>query len=297
MHRTATTHRASDHSETSTLASGIPLSKPTGTSITAARKSTPARSACPTNGTHESEARRKIREAPIRHADDAESPRRTAGATPGATGSESRQARTGRESNAVGTPTYHDAYDVPPADVYDEAPPIQSARATHSGSPALSLASGADALSADARRQAEVERDLLCVMAVDPDSVRPFADRVASFAWTDPRYEAIAWSILATPVGTQPHEVVRAAEGVVPEAAGILSGGTYAGSDGASADKVPFLLDQVELFSTRRRVRRIKSRLRGSVSANDSQGLFQEATELQRRIGELEGHLAGYEGA
>ena len=68
----------------------------------------------------------------------------------------------------------------------------------------------------------------------------------------------------------------------------ILSGGRLASQDSVDlSKKVRFLLDQVELFSCKRTVRQIKAKLQGSLSPQEAEGLFFEATELQRRINEL----------
>ena len=151
------------------------------------------------------------------------------------------------------------------------------------------------ALSSDERFAVTAERELLALMATVPDAVRPFGDRMAGFTWSDARNETIAWAMLATPEGTSPAQVVRAAEALVPEAPAILAGGRIAVlADMDTDQKVNFLLDVVELASCRREVRQIRGRLRsqGSQAPGESaQELFRRATELQRRIGELEKRL------
>ena len=46
-------------------------------------------------------------------------------------------------------------------------------------------------------------------------------------------------------------------------------------------------MDAVELCSCRRRIRQIRGRLRSSAPDEDSERLFAEATELQRRASQL----------
>ncbi|MBP3893212.1 MAG: DNA primase [Atopobiaceae bacterium] len=151
------------------------------------------------------------------------------------------------------------------------------------------------ALSSDERFQVTAERELLALMATAPDAVRPYGERMATFTWADSRNEVIAWAMLATPEGTSPAGVVSAAESVVPEASRILAGGRIAMLDSMTLEqKVAFLLDLVELASCRREVMQIRGKLRALGSApvgEDTQALFRRATDLQKRIGELEKQL------
>lgn len=160
-------------------------------------------------------------------------------------------------------------------------------------------ASSLDALSGEERMQVAAERELLSLMAADPDALRPYADRIADLSWTDSRHEAMAWAMLATPAGTAPSEVVRAASEVVPEAPRILSSGQIAATQGTTPEeKAAFVLDTVELYSTRRRIRAIRSRLRSvdtNASSQEAQDLFAQATELQRHANELSRRLSGVE--
>ena len=141
-----------------------------------------------------------------------------------------------------------------------------------------------------------MERQLLSVLATDVDAVRPYGERIAGFSWADSRHEAMAWAMLATPVGSTPAQVVAAATEVVPEAPRILSGGRMAQVERmTTAEKVDFLIDTVDLHSTRRQVSQIKARLsamsQGAPDEN-AQELFRQATELQRRCNELSAKLS-----
>ncbi|MBR1830112.1 MAG: DNA primase [Atopobiaceae bacterium] len=150
---------------------------------------------------------------------------------------------------------------------------------------------GYEVLSQDDRALLVVERELLAVLASNPDAVRPYGDRIAGFTWADSRHEVMAWAMLATPAGSSPAQVVAAATEVVPDAPRILSGGRMAQVEHMStADKVAFLVDTVELHSTRRKVRQIKAQLAamsGGVPGTDAQELFRQATDLQKRCNEL----------
>ena len=146
-------------------------------------------------------------------------------------------------------------------------------------------------LSSDDRVQAAAERELLALLAAEPQSVRPFAERIAAFSWVDPRHETMAWAMLATPEGTEPKGLVAAATSVIPDAPSILSAGRIASFDRESASRdASIVVDTVDLYSSRRRIREIKARLRaGSASAPgfEAERLFKEATDLQKRVNSL----------
>lgn len=156
------------------------------------------------------------------------------------------------------------------------------------------------ALSADERMQVTSERELLALLAASPSSVRPFSDRIATFSWADARHESMAWAMLATPEGANPVDVVAAAVAVEPDATRILSSGRVASEEELDFEtKARLLVDTVELYSSRRRIREIKSRLRaGSASVPDSEteSLFKEATALQKRVNELIKCLSAVQG-
>ena len=172
--------------------------------------------------------------------------------------------------------------DYVPADAYDGAKPVAPAGGTPFSVSRM--------LSGDERMQVAVERELLSMLAAMPDEVRPYADRLADVMWADARHEGMAWAMLATPEGTPPADVVAAATAVEPEAPQILSSGRVVSSPGMdSREKVAFLVDSVELYSCKRRVREIKARLRqaGDAGGQDAEALFEQATALQKRINAL----------
>ncbi len=154
----------------------------------------------------------------------------------------------------------------------------------------------AAALSTDERMQSVAERELLSMIATHPDVMRQHGDRIATFTWSDSRFEAMAWAMLATPAGTPPAEVVGAATDVVADAPRILAGGRLEVTSRMPVEqRADFLLDVVELWSKRREVREIKARLRmssSSVPDDQARGLFRTATELQKRINELSNRVS-----
>ena len=250
-----------------------------------------------TLGLEVEDAKRAIREAPIQDADD-ERPRRGGGPQGAARGSGARRqaAAPACKPRAQAGSSWDDGV---PMDAYDAVPVTEDGGwevPPEYGAP-LEAASAApmpprlESLSADERLQVFSERELLCALAARPDEVRPYADRIASFSWTDSRHEAMAWAMLSAPEGSSPAEVVAAAAGVVPEAPSILSGGrALEGREMPDERKLSVVMDTVELGSCRRRIRQIRVRLRSlSKGAPDgeSEGLFEEATSLQLRVNEL----------
>ena len=250
-----------------------------------------------TLGLEVEDAKRAIREAPVQDADD-ERLRRGGGPQGAARGSGARRqaAAPARKPRAQAGSSWDDGV---PMDAYDAVPVTEDDGwdvPPEYGAP-LEAASAApvsprlESLSADERLQVFSERELLCALAARPDEVRPYADRIASFSWTDSRHEAMAWAMLSAPEGSSPAEVVAAAAGVVPEAPSILSGGrALEGREMPDERKLSVVMDTVELGSCRRRIRQIRVRLRSlSKGAPDgeSEGLFEEATSLQLRVNEL----------
>lgn len=221
------------------------------------------------------ETKRAIREAKVVEPDDERPARRER---------PERQPQAPRPSGrpAPAEPAEDEGYvpdDYVPVEAYGAAP----------AAPAAGPAPSMRALSADERMQVAAERELLCALAQRPDAMRAYEDRVATLSWSDERHEAMAWAMLSTPRGTSPADAVAAATAVVAEAPSILSGGRVLSSGELSdAEKLDLIVDNAELCSCRRRVRQIRVALSASGTPDDqSERLFQEATELQRRVGEL----------
>lgn len=181
-------------------------------------------------------------------------------------------------------PSYDDAdyyeeeqADYVPDDAYGAAAPVPTA------------------LSSDERRQIDAERELLALTAAHPKEARAYSQRIAGFSWADSRHEAMAWAMLATPEDAEPQDVVAAATSVYPEAAQLLGGGRLASAEGMTAgQKMAFLVDTVELYSTKRKIRAIRTELRSTPDAlsDRTKELFVEATQLQRHVQELSGRLS-----
>ena len=239
------------------------------------------------------DTRRAIREAPVSDVED-DAPRgarqgsRTAQAAsaPGASGGIGMRAGAGASASFSPVPSSQDdavdAYDYVPAEAYDAA-----AGVPEQGE--VPLAS----LSADERMQVTAERELLSAMAQRPDALRGYADRIAGLFWADERHEAMAWAMLSTPEGAAPADVVAAASSVVPDAPRILSGGRVMDdAELSDSEKLDFIVDTAELCSCRRRVRQIRAMLRSTPAGGESEGLFAEATELQKRANELSMRLS-----
>ncbi|SES94652.1 DNA primase [Olsenella sp. KH3B4] len=231
------------------------------------------------------ETKRVIREKPVKAAESEERERRREAAP---------RPRTAGPWQAPSAPDPEDAYvpeDYVPADAYEDGGvPVAAATAGGGSTWGGGSFSVSRMLSGDERMQVAVERELLSMLAAMPDEVRPYADRLADVMWADGRHEGMAWAMLATPEGTAPADVVAAATAVEPDAPQILSSGRVVSSPGMDArEKVAFLVDSVELYSCKRRVREIKARLRqaGDAGGEDAEALFEQATALQKRINEL----------
>ena len=229
------------------------------------------------------ETKRVIREKPVKAAEP-EPQRRREGATAAAVAPAAPSAGVPFASDEDGYVPVPDDY--VPADAYEGAGVTPAAAAPAPGAPP----SFSRMLSGDERMQVAVERELLSMLAAMPDEVRPYADRLADVMWADGRHEGMAWAMLATPEGSAPADAVAAAALVEPDATQILSSGRVVSSPGMDVrEKVEFLVDSVELYSCKRRVREIKARLRqaGDAGDRDAEALFERATSLQKRINVL----------
>ena len=139
-------------------------------------------------------------------------------------------------------------------------------------------------------RMAAVERRFLSMLANRIDLAREFTDRIASIQWCDPRHEAIAWALLASPEGTTAKEALGIAESVCDDAASILADGMDEVATAADGRSLDILLDDLEMRSLKRRINQGRAELRVAnlTESEDALRLFGELTELQRRLHELE---------
>ena len=144
------------------------------------------------------------------------------------------------------------------------------------------------------RQQLSGERELLTLLTSYPEEFRPYADRIVDIDWVDPRNEAIAWAVLATPEGSSPAEAMSAARAVCPEADSLVGAGTLSITSGhPTGTNIAFLLDALELCTRRRRLRSTQGRLRSdrSLSPDERRELTRQATDDVARIRELERSL------
>lgn len=146
------------------------------------------------------------------------------------------------------------------------------------------------------RRQLACEHELLTLLTTYPDSFRPYAERITEVEWVDARSEAIAWSVLATPEGTAPADAMAAARAVCPEAAQLVGSGLLsATSRHPTETNIEFLLDTLELYTTRRRMKSAQARLRSdrSMESDERRELAVQATRDAARIRDLERAVEG----
>ena len=120
------------------------------------------------------------------------------------------------------------------------------------------------------RKSLAGERELLTMLTSYPDLFRTYADRICSIEWVDPRHESIAWAVLATPPGTDPAACMDAARAVCPEAASLVSAGRIsATSKHPTETNIVFMLDTLELYTIKRRMRAAQAKLRQDRSLDD----------------------------
>lgn len=185
---------------------------------------------------------------------------------------------------------YYVPDDYVPYEAMDEGASQGAPRTSPAGNP-QPYGNEALPLTSDERLQLRAERELLLLMATYPDAMRAHADRIATFLWADERHETMAWAMLATPDGTPPADVVQAATNMVPDAPRILASGSVASATGVDDEaKIGFVLDTVELYSTRRRIAELRAGMRMGNAA--SQDTFVEATNLQRHANQLANRVA-----
>ena len=207
-------------------------------------------------------------------------------------------------------PPEEEPYDYVPLDAYDGLPtgerpldespvpgagPVQAAGSGATASP-WQQTTVAPALTDLERRSLACERELLTLMTSFPDAFRPFSDRITEVDWVDPRSESIAWAVLATPEGTDAAGVMDAARAVCPEAATLVSAGTIASTSAHPTEtNIAFLLDTLELYTVRRRMRSTQARLRSdrSIPAEERRSMTIQATKDAARLRELEKAVEG----
>ena len=195
-----------------------------------------------------------------------------------------------------------DAYGAAPVEVDDDLPPI--------GVPAgmdvaISVADASAGPAAPAmpivltdleRKSLAGERELLTMLTSYPDLFRTYADRICSIEWVDPRHESIAWAVLATPPGTDPAACMDAARAVCPEAASLVSAGRIsATSKHPTETNIVFMLDTLELYTIKRRMRSAQAKLRRDHSLDDEarRVLTMQAVQDTQRQRELEKSIGG----
>ena len=146
------------------------------------------------------------------------------------------------------------------------------------------------------RRSVACERELLTLLTAFPDDFRLSADRITEIEWVDPRHEAIAWAVLATPEGASSAEAMDAARAVCPDAAELVSAGTLSStSRHPTQTNIAFLLDTLELYTVRRRMKAVQGRLRSdrTLSAQDRRSLTIQASQDAARARELAAAVEG----
>ena len=210
----------------------------------------------------------------------------------------------------VSAPVEEDPYDYVPLDAYgpapvevdEDLPPIdvpagmESAAPVADGSSAAAAPSMPIVLTDLERKSLAGERELLTMLTSYPDLFRTYADRICSIEWVDPRHESIAWAVLATPPGTDPAACMDAARAVCPEAASLVSAGRIsATSKHPTETNIVFMLDTLELYTIKRRMRAAQAKLRQDRSLDDEarRALTVQAAQDSQRQRELQKSIGG----
>ena len=196
------------------------------------------------------------------------------------------------------TPDEEEPYDYVPLDAYDGEPDAQSVQAASaSQQPGFAANAPMPVVLTDLeRRSLAGERELLTLLTSYPDSFRAFADRITDIEWVDERNETIAWAVLATPEGTAPVDVMAAARAVCPEAASLVSAGTIASTSAHPTEtNIVFLLDTLELYTLKRRMRTAQGKLRSdrTLDAEARRNLVIQTTKDAARLRELSQAVEG----
>ena len=194
-----------------------------------------------------------------------------------------------RTPTAQVAPASREPYDEVPLDAYGQVPQAPE--------PAETAPVQQPVILTELERRALVsERELLTLLTAHPDTFRPYAERIVDIDWVDPRHEAIAWAVLATPEGATPVEAMDAARAVCPEAATLVSSGRISSTSAHPTDvNIKFLLDTLELFTVRRRLRSAQGKLRqgSGLTREERRELTIQASQGAARMRELERELEG----
>ena len=194
-------------------------------------------------------------------------------------------------------------YDYVPLDAYEGVAPAEPEDARvypasgFQGSVDASAPAAPPVVLTDLERRALAgERELLTLLTSSPDAFRPFADRITEIDWVDPRHEAIAWAVLATPEGTSPADVMNAVLAVCPEAPQLVSSGLISSTSSHSTEtNIEFLIDTLELYTVQRRLREAQAQLRQGrgLSHEERRELTIKATRYAARQRELHKAVGG----
>ncbi len=193
-----------------------------------------------------------------------------------------------------------EAYGAAPVEVVDDMPPIDvpaGMDAAPAGSASTASVPATSIVLTDLERKSLAgERELLTMLTSYPDLFRTYADRICSIEWVDPRHESIAWAVLATPPGTDPAACMDAARAVCPEAASLVSAGRIsATSKHPTETNIVFMLDTLELYTIKRRMRAAQAKLRQDRSLDDDarRALTMQAAQDSLRQRELQKSIGG----
>ena len=142
-------------------------------------------------------------------------------------------------------------------------------------------------------QQLEAERELLSLLVQKPELLSSYRDSLLAIEWVEPHDRQICEAMLACDESATPQQIASAAINAVDGAAQVLASGKMdILSSMSTADKAIFLLTNIELFMSKRKIRQNKGVIARGVTQQQQIELLNETTQLKVRVKELNYYLA-----
>ncbi len=136
-------------------------------------------------------------------------------------------------------------------------------------------------LSREEKAQLQCEKELLTFFANYPKVVKSFRTSLENIDWVEPNHKVICDAMMATDDDADVNEVVKAARTAVPEADLVLTAGSIVYEDTRAKDeKIKFILVNLELQMTKRRIREKKAQANHATDNSQMQQVLEELKVL-----------------